>query len=173
MAKLPPWAAPFHHSLQHHQGGDWACWLRISHGMQSLLVACLTFARAPEDPMPAASGTSPSKGSSEPSGHWLGGLCRVPPNPFMLAFRQPASVRPLEEQNATLMPATGSPAAPRWGHGSERGSPRAMPAARWSWGGWARQPETAPLPAGQGCEDGLPRGVRLPFSAATRRGALR
>lgn len=33
--------------------------------MQSLLIACLTFAHIPEDPMPVAAGTSPSNSSSE------------------------------------------------------------------------------------------------------------
>lgn len=130
--------------------------------MQSLLIACLTFAHIPEDSMPAVSGTSPSNGSSELSATFQLALIRLTLLSFTLAFHQPASVRPLGEPNATLTPTTGSPVSPRQRH-RECGSLWALPVAWWSQGGWTRQPGTALVQAGQGCKDVLAPQDTRPF----------
>lgn len=143
--------------------------------MQSLLIACLTSACTTADPVPADSGTSPCDSSSERATLQLA-LIRLTllglSEPLQVGIPQPASVRGLEEPNSILMPAMSFQCHPSGGTTASvvclgqclrHGCPRVAGAVS------LRQPcYRQERDAGMA----LPHELHLPFSAATRRGAL-
>lgn len=161
--KLLLWAAPCHNSLWYHQAGDRVCWLQTSNVMQSLPIAHLTFTHTHEDQMPAVSVTSPSNSFSEMSATFWLALIRLtllspskPPHVDILSASECEAARKTKchPHASHGLPSVTAVVAPQ---------PWVMPVARWSHGGWTHQPETALLPAGQGCEDGLAPQDTPPF----------
>lgn len=160
--KLLLWAARCHNSLWYLQAGDRVCWLQISNVIQSLPIAHLTFACTHEDQMPAGFGTSPSNSFSEMSATFQPALIRLN------SLSKPLHVGILSASECEAAQKT--KCHPHASHGLPSVTavvapqPRVMPAAWWSQGGWTHQPESALLPVGQGCEDGLAPQDTPPFS---------